>query len=289
MSKITLNEYKTAIRTQYEKKKIEDITGILMNPSPAQLRNLCLIFFDESLSKNDETTMKLFFNVKEEGSLRKSIEKCEISRFRPIRSFLLGEKNSEDRTRIEMAAIIVDYNPRPYKRYLQIGDTKEIGVGISQRVEQKEIIIDKIDLEGLIKNDVITKNWKSIKRVGFIIMILISLSFMTYSVKDIIFPPKECMQWKENHYEAVDCSNDKLGIGQLTLIVPIDEKIMKLEKLDPKAGLEFFKNDKPIVWYYKKDGEIELFNQPGFYPETAKPLKPITNYIIQKYKLKCKE
>nr|WP_315203770.1 hypothetical protein [uncultured Flavobacterium sp.] len=289
MSKITLNEYKKAIRTQYEKKKIEDITGILMNPSPAQLRNLCLIFFDESLSNNDETTMKLFFNVKEEESLRKSIEKCEISRFRPIRSFLLGEKNSEDRMRIEMAAIIVDYNPRPYRRYLQIGDTKEIEVGISQRIEQKEIIIDKVDSGGLIKNDVITKNWKRIKRVGFIIMILISLSFMTYTVKDIIFPTKECMQWKENHYEAVDCSNEKLGIGQLNLIVPVDEQIMKLNKLDSKVALVFFENGLPIVWYYKKDGEIELFNQPGFYPETAKQLKPITNYIIQKYKLKGKD
>jgi hypothetical protein len=289
MNKITFNEYKSAIRTQYEKKKIEDITGILMNPSPAQLRNLCLIFFDESLSNNDEITMKLFFDVKEGESLRKSIEKCEISRFRPIRSFLLGEKNSEDRTRIEMAAIIVDYIPRPYKRYLQIGDPKEIEVGISQKVEQEEISSDKIDLEGLIKKDVINKDWKAIKSVGFTIMILISLSFMTYTVKDIIFPTKECMQWKVNHYEAVDCSNEKLGIGQLNLIVPIDEQIMKLEKLDSKARLEFFKNDKPIIWYYKKDGEIELFNQPGFYPETAKPLRPITNYIIQKYKLNCKD
>ena len=112
---------------------------------------------------------------------------------------------------------------------------------------------------------------------------------MGYTLKDIIFPTKECMQWNENHYEAVDCSNEKLGIGQWNLIIPLDERIMKLEKLDSKKELVFFKNDKPVVWYSKEDGKIELFNQPGFHPETEKPLKPITNYIIHKYGLKCKE
>ncbi len=289
MNKITFNEYKSAIKTQYEKKKIEDITGILINPSPAQLRNLCLIFFDESLSNNDEITMKLFFNVKEEESLRKAIEKCEISRFRPIRSFLRGEKDSENMIRIELAAILVDYNPRPYKKFMQIGGIKEKDVEISQEIEQEEIISVKVDSGDLLIKYPITKDWETIKKVGFIIMILIFLSFMTYTVKDIIFPTKECMQWKVNHYEAVDCSNDKLGIGQLTLIVPIDDKIMKLEKLDSKKEIVFFENGTPIVWYYKKDGEIELFNQPGFHPETGKELKPITNYIIEKYKLNSKE
>jgi hypothetical protein len=288
MSKITFDEYKRAIRTQYEKKKTEDITGILLNPSPAQLRNLCLIFFDESLSNNDEITMKLFFNVKENESLRKSIEKCEISRFRPIRSFLLGEKNSENRTRIEMAAIIVDYTPRPYKRYSQIGDYKEIEASNSQKVEKGEIVNYIIDSKGLIKKNVIFKDWKSVKKAGFIIMILISLSFMTYTVKEIVFPSKECMQWKVNHYEPVDCSNQKLGIGQWDLIFPIDENTMKLKKWDSKKKLDFFTNEKPIVWYSKEDGVIELFNQPGFHPETGKSLKPITNYIIEKYALNQK-
>lgn len=102
----------------------------------------------------------------------------------------------------------------------------------------------------------------------------------------MIFPTKECMQWKENHYEEVDCSSEKLGIGEWNLIIPLDESIMKLEKLDSKKELVFFKNNKPIVWYSKEDGKIELFNQSGFHPETEKPLKPITNYIIHKYRLK---
>jgi hypothetical protein len=286
MNKITFDEYKSAIRTQYEKKKMQDVTGILMNPSPAQLRNLCLILFDESLSSTDEKIMKLFFNVKEEESLRKAIEKSEISRFRPIQSFLRGEKDSENMTRIELAAIFVDYSSRPYKRYTQIGGTADIiNIGIHPVEAQNVIVGGTCDL----KDEVITEDNSTIKKASIILIVLLSLFFIGYTIKNVIFPTKECMRWKENHYEAVDCSNDKLGIGQLSLVVPADEQIMKLQKLDSKKALVFFKNDKPIVWYYKKDGEIELFNQPGFYPETAKSLKPITKYIIQKYKLKCKE
>jgi H+/gluconate symporter-like permease len=71
MSKITFEEYKSAIKTKYQSSKMEDVSGILLNPSPAQLRNLCLIHFDNSLSINDENTMKFFFQVKE-GGFKKS-------------------------------------------------------------------------------------------------------------------------------------------------------------------------------------------------------------------------
>lgn len=83
------------------------------------------------------------------------------------------------------------------------------------------------------------------------------------------------------YYVAVDCTSDKVRIGEF--IIPIDKNLMKLKKLDLKNKLIFFKNDKPLVWYYKHDGEVELFNSPGFHPETGKPLKPITQYIIDKY------
>jgi hypothetical protein len=284
MNKITFDEYKKAIRTQYEKKKIDDVTGILMNPSPAQLRNLCLILFDKSLSNNDEKIMKLFFNVNEEESLRKTIEKCEISRFRPIQSFIRGEKDSDNMARIELAAILVDYNSRPYKRYMQIGGTTDINsIEIPSTGEQNKMVSDTDDLEVFSEDKVITEDGNNVKKIAVFLMILLSLFFMGYTIKDISFPTKECMQWEKDHYEAVDCTTEGPPV-----VIPIDENSMKLKKLDSKAALVFFKNDKPIVWYSKTDGVIELFNQSGFHPESEKPLKPITDYIIRKYKLKQK-
>ena len=289
MYKITFEDYKRAIKAQYEEKKRQDVTGILLNPTPAQLRNLCLMLFDNSLSNNDENTLGLFFKVKESGDLRKAIENCDISKFRPIQSFLRGEKDSGNGTRIELASILVDFNPRPYNKYMQNGGIENItNIEISPIEEQIDIVNDIDDLEEFKENEIIIEDKRTFKRIIFFLMVLLSLFFMGYTIKDIISPTKECMQWKMNHYETVDCSNVKLGIGQFDIVVPIDEKIMELKKLDSRAALVFFKNDKPVVWYSKEDGKIELFNQPGFHPETEKQLRPITNYIIHKYKLKEK-
>jgi integrase len=290
MNKITFEDYKNAIKAHYEAKKIEGVygSGDISNITPAQLRDLCLYIAERGLTKTDESTFKFFFNANGNEKLGRAIENFGTGKLKSVISFLKGEKNSENRPRIELAAIIVDYNPRPYKRYSQIGESKEIDVMIYHLEEKEELVNYKNDLVDLIKEEVITKDWKSIKKVCFILMILISISFMAYTVKDIVFPTKECMQWNVNCYEEVDCSNKKLGIDQWSLIVPIDENTMKLKRLDSKAKLVFFRDDKPIVWYSKEDGVIELFNQPGFHPETYKPLKPITNYIIEKYKLKQK-
>lgn len=291
MNKTTFEEYKSAIKAQYDAKKIDGIygSGDISNITPAQLRDLCLHISEMGLTKTDESTFRFFFTTNGDEKLGMAINNFNTGKLKSVISFLKGGKKSENRPRIELAAIIVDFNPRPFKRYSQNRGIQEINGEVF--LEEKDDDTEGIskDLSVVIKKGIIATDNKTMNKRIIIFIAFISLFFMGYSVKNIIFPTKECMQWKENHYEAVDCSNDKLGIGQWNLIIPLDESIMKLKKLDSKKELVFFENDTPIVWYYKKDGEIELFNQPGFYPETAKPLRPITNYIIQKYKLKCKD
>jgi hypothetical protein len=292
MNKTTFEEYKSAIKAEYEAKKTDGIygSGNLSNLTPAQLRDLCLRISEMGLAKTDESTFRFFFSAKEDEKLGRAIDNFGTGKLKSVISFLKGEKNTEHPTRIELAAIIVDFSPRPYKRYSQIGDNKEIGEGVFQTKKQNIIVSDNDDLEEFDGKKVIIKgNSKTIKKATVFLVALLSLFFMGYTLKGIILPTKECMRWNENHYEAVDCNNEKLGIAQWNLIIPLDESIMKLEKLESKKELVFFKNDKPVVWYSKEDGKIELFNQPGFHPETEKPLKPITNYIIHKYGLKCKE
>jgi hypothetical protein len=290
MNKITFEDYKMAIKAQYEATKIDGVygSGDLSNISPAQLRDLCWRISEMGLTKTDESTFRFFFNANENEKLGRAIENFGTGKLKSVISFLKGGNSLDNTSRIELASIIVNFNPRPFNRYRQSKGIHEINGEIFSEENNDEIEGNNKDLGVVIKKEVIARDDKTMRKRIIILIAFFFLLFTGYTVKSIIFPAEECMQWKENHYEAVDCSNDKLGIGQLNLIVPIDEQIMKLEKLDSKARLEFFKNDKPIVWYYKKDGEIELFNQPGFYPETAKPLKPITNYIIQKYNLKTK-
>lgn len=281
MSKIIFDDYKRAIRTQYEKKKIEDITGILMSPSPAQLRNLCLVFFDQSLSNKDEITMKNFFSVKEKEGLRKAIEKCEISRFRPIRSFLLGEKNSDDITRIDMAAILVDFNPRPFHSYFS-NKGKEIKIekeplqnSKGKKEEAVPSLVSEVgrELKFFKRKSILDRYKKELTKVAVLCSVGIAVV--------ILLPKKECMQWSSNHYEVVDCSTESSNF--LDPRIPINKERLGLKKLDPKTLKTYFENGQPSVWYAKIDGKIELFNQPGLHPTTGKTLKPITRYIINKY------
>ena len=287
MSKITFEEYKKAIKEKYESKKGEDVSGILLNPTPAQLRNLCLMTFDNGLSSNDKFFFTVFFNVKEEESLRKAIENFDIGKFKPVISFLKGEKDTEHVSRIELAAILVDFNPRPYSKYLKSANTQVMDNTQDVLLEKNDFVVE----DNFMSKQVVAEVKKPIckiistKKIAIGFIVLLSVFFMGYTAKGMFFKKNECMQWNNDHYEEVDCSYDQLGVGQLNTVFPLDESIMNLKKIEPSSKISFFKNEKPIVWYSKKDGVISLFNGPGFHPETGKPLKPVTKYIIEKYNL----
>jgi hypothetical protein len=284
MCKITFQEYKSAVRVKYEETKTGEVSGILLNPMPAQLRNLCLMRLNSSLTKNDSSVFRMFFNVKEEELLRKGIENFDIGKFKPIISFLKGEKDSENMARIELAAILVDFHPRPYNKYLLNGKINEKSKEVPSLMEKsgdENLLSDKWVEKGLeSKNSARFKN-----RKGIIFTVLLSLFFMGYSVKNVIFPEKGCMKWEGNHYEAVDCKNEKLEIGNISSVVVLDENLLSFKKIDVNINTLFFKKGKPVVWYGKSfDGNhYEYFNQPGLHPETEKTLKPISKYIIKKY------
>ncbi len=92
---------------------------------------------------------------------------------------------------------------------------------------------------------------------------------------------ENCIVWKENHYEAVECSTD----FSTPMLKNLDlENFKKIDKSDIN---EFFINGKPIIWYGKSSkGKIEYFNSRGVHPITGNELKPVTQYIINKYVLK---
>ena len=94
------------------------------------------------------------------------------------------------------------------------------------------------------------------------------------------------MQWTGDYYERVDCIQE---INSLD-VKPYDEIQFELKKINVSDTTSFFKVGEPCVWYGKSvDGNYECFNIPGLHPETGKTLKPITQYIVDKYLLKNKE
>ncbi|RTZ06852.1 hypothetical protein [Flavobacterium sp. GSP6] len=284
MNKITFEEYKRAIKAEYQVSKMDEVSGILLNPTPAQLRNLCLMKLGNGLSNADENVFKMFFDAKAEDTLRRVIENFDLGKFKPIISFLKGQKDSDTAARIELAAILVDFIPRPYNTYLLHGKSSERDAQESVKAFQKKRMTDVgIQLVNPTNNVLAgISQYAHLRKSGIILAILMALFFMGYTVKGIFFPEKDCMKWEGNYYVAVDCLKDN---GQFGISSSIDEEVMKLKKVDCSSTLQFFNKETPIVWYCKRDGEIELFNMAGFHPVTGKPLKPITKYIIKKYNL----
>ena len=222
MEKITFNHYKNAIQEHYEIKKNEDITGILLNPTPAQLRNYCSLVFDKGLTPKDEEVFRNFFETKNGESLKKSIDNCNTDKFKTIISFLKEKRDSEISLRVELAAVLIDFKPRPYNKF---NKTEVIKNEILYVPEKNDLIVNKSALHenktNFISNH-IKSNFK--KKIAIGIFGLIGIGSVGYAGKSIIFSEPECMQWQKNHFEVVDCQSDKQkGFILQSEIIPFDE------------------------------------------------------------------
>ncbi|UPT71056.1 MAG: hypothetical protein M0D53_01165 [Flavobacterium sp. JAD_PAG50586_2] len=273
MKKITFKAYKEAILKQYLVAQKSDASGILSTPTPAQLRDFCILKCNNGLSLADKEVMMAFFGTKNDETLKRSIEHCNIDKFRPVISFLKGEKETENQTRVGLAAIIVDFKPRPYTVFLNDGKIDDdIASGRSNNTKA-------VDESG---EDAIKKR-TSYKRWAYIALAILGLFSFTYIVKCFVWPEKQCMQWQKDHYEMVDCQCEINTLFASAPVIPLDEDIIELNNLKVCDTTIFFRAGKAIIWYCKVDGKPEFFDEPGFHPITGNGLRPVTQYIIDKY------
>jgi len=278
----TFEDYITAIKRQYEIEKNATYSGFLLKPSPAQLRNLCLLFYENGLNANDEQIFRIFFHAKEDADLRKCIENFDVDKFKSIGQFLKGKSEKTSVNSLNLIAILVNFQPRPLNRFIHEDNESTTAIVIKREIgisdaATKMTAIRTATLTGLLYKKV------SIRQIVKTLIPIVVVLLSAYFIKDIFFPEKECMQWQKDHYEAVDCSRSIPDIGTTNEVKPIDEDALKLKKIEVTKKTPFFQNDKPLVWYGKKNGKPEYFNTSGYHPETGKLLKPISHYMIKKY------
>ncbi len=138
------------------------------------------------------------------------------------------------------------------------------------------------EANGMIKSKKDTSKHTSIRKkkiiiaISFIFILLIAL-FMHSFTKD------RWMVWKEDRYIEVSFNPEKYNSGQLKLYD--ENKIENFKKIEVDCSTRFFDNrGKVSVWYAKNHKkELEYFSNLGSHPETGKTLKPITDYMINKY------
>jgi hypothetical protein len=272
----TFEDYIVAVKSKYEVEKDKIYSDFLLKPSPAQLREFCLLIHDNGLTNKDREVFELFFKTKPDQVLRKLIENVDVEKFRKICNFLNGKSLTTSQNSLNLIAILVNYEFRPFSYFLKSEINLE-NQKINKRKKEEEPFrgneINRADGK---------KNLK--KKIAIGLFGLIGIGSVGYAGKSIVFSEPECMQWQKNHFEVVDCQSEKQkGFMMQSEIIPFNENQSQLFKIEVSDTTTFFKNEKPLYWYCKVNGKPEFFNTHGIHPETGKALKPVSQYIIDKY------
>ncbi|MAT89343.1 MAG: hypothetical protein CMC35_01515 [Flavobacteriaceae bacterium] len=133
-------------------------------------------------------------------------------------------------------------------------------------------------------------NTKTLKRrswklVSLTLLLIVAVGAMLWQY----LTRERWMEWRDPRYEEVSFDAEKLRNGLLKLYK--QERIEHFQRVEPNCDYEFFNLDgSPRLFYGKNHKkEYEWFTQLGEHPETGKPLKAITKYMIEKYICKSKE
>ncbi|WDF62355.1 hypothetical protein [Flavobacterium sp. KACC 22763] len=148
----TLEEYKKAIKIKYEIEKDGEYFDFLYHPSRGKLRDLCWLIFEDNPTQDD---LKVFRNLLcvDFDYTQKNKFKNQKDKFRPIETFFKGETDPTNIDAINLAAVLVDFQPRPFKKFnekCRIEEAKQI------KNVAKDVTVE-IDSNGIEEN-VLLKN-----------------------------------------------------------------------------------------------------------------------------------
>ncbi|MCD0487166.1 hypothetical protein LPB86_02935 [Pedobacter sp. MC2016-14] len=112
-----LEDYKKVVTTCYHLKKVKgQLSSNLSHPTPAKLREECLLVLSARPLGKDEKIIKDFFNLGEISiDYSHSIRKFDADRLRPLVNFLKDKIENPEPRNIELLAWLIDFEPRPYK------------------------------------------------------------------------------------------------------------------------------------------------------------------------------
>lgn len=296
MVKNYLEEYKEAVKSQYEIEKNGNHSAFFIKLTRTNLRKLCVEIFKNNNNPDDLKSFSSFFGFDfDPTNTYKLKREAETNKFRAIEKFFKGETDLADVEGVNIAAILVNFKDRPYLKYSKLCDQDQNKLNIenietkSETLEPREMTIaliqekeeeNKLEIPSIntapSKKD--TKN-KFYKRYLLITSILMMLSFSIYKITTA---HKDCLEWKNDRYIEADCETK--GNGSVNLNILYDESLLKRRKITATDTTTYFKNGKAVIWYCKgSNGDLELFNFSGYHPVTGKPLHHITDYIIKKH------
>lgn len=290
-------EYQEDIVREYQQKKESgDLPDNLKRVTTANLKAESADACANRYLRQDERTLARYFDmITDQQGYRDLIKDADPDDFKSVYQFLRGETKKPSEEIIELLAWLIDYQPRPYLRWVKERAEKAPIKEGNEREENEEVDKEPYrqvaeDDQGAVEISVLeSKQGK--KGITAVITIVVAITLVTVFIVWPHFKPVEyapakpavmkklngqCMSWKEDHYEAVAC-NDGEG-------VPLDSNRLLHQRriLNPKTSITYASIGH--VWYFRTPDSLEYFTAGGAYPlDTNRRLLPITRYMIDRH------
>lgn len=120
MSNFTIEDYKEAIRAKYEKDVNNPLSDDLRLLGQAYLRDLCWEKFEGGLSEDDLKVFASFFGF-EFNPVKRNLFRDKTDKFKPIGTFLKRQTDLSSREAVDLTAILVDFQHRPFRKFKEKG------------------------------------------------------------------------------------------------------------------------------------------------------------------------
>lgn len=133
-------DYLKAILEHYEVVKKGKDADLLENPTPGNLKKLCLQLLEKGLNNADEKAFLNFFHPKEERGLYAHIRNMSTDGLRTPSDFLrLKQGLTNNRQHANLVAVLVGFKPRPFTTFQDIiQEEKE-----KEELSKKDTLKDK--------------------------------------------------------------------------------------------------------------------------------------------------
>ncbi len=134
-------------------------------------------------------------------------------------------------------------------------------------------------------------NQRHLKKFVIPFIVLLSLSPLVFNGKRILSSSKsfiqqtnstekQCMFWKNDHFELIDC-NTTLSENPFAIIARNDYLLENFKEITQHDTLSEYCIQR--YWYNKENGRLYIFTVEGKNPESGKELHPISERIYLRY------
>lgn len=266
-----MNTYKQNILNFLEHKLEKgELESVWYKPTPSLLHKKLNAYLNSEnhQKENDLRMIKEFLNIQDNQDIGKALLKLDKDKYLPIKNFIEGKTINPNYIYVEILAILINYNPRPFSA-LNFPINSD---NYTKNNEEKSLL-------NITDNTNEKTSQKGIKLNAFLggLVLLFGSTFWI-----IAKPNKECMYWDINQYIACKC---KTQIANKEVIALDEFKLQNFKRIEnyKNINVEEISN----LWYTKINRDsIDVFTLQGAHPINNKDLKRVTPYIYKKYIVK---